>query len=169
MKLPGISSSNTNIVREGWDRLHKVPGGKLLFAKAVGNAAPYTGSIGAKVLELRRGYSQVLLPDRRKVRNHLRCIHAIALANLAELCGNLAIAYTMPDDARFIVAGLSMDYSKKARGPVTAECYCPIPESNEKREYDVSVVIRNLAGEEVTTSILRTLIGPKPSGPKPSA
>lgn len=151
------------MIRSAWTRIHGLPGGKRLFSKAVGRAAPYSGSIDALVVELEHGFAKVVLADKRKVRNHLRCVHAIALANLAELCGNLAMAYTMPDDARFIVAGLSMDYEKKARGAITAECHCPIPENSERQEYQVKVIMRNSAGEQVCTSTLRTLIGPKPS------
>jgi acyl-coenzyme A thioesterase PaaI-like protein len=159
-KIP-LAGGAGNTVREGWDRLAKLPGGQRLFSRLVGTAAPYTGSIDGQVVELRRGYSRVLLRDRRKVRNHLNCVHAIALANLAELCGNVALAYSMPDDARFIVAGLSMEYIKKARGTITAECHCPIPETNERQEYEVIVEMKDDAGELVTRCTLQTLVGPR--------
>lgn len=156
-------SKEVNRVRETWDRMQSIPGGKLLFSKGIGSAAPYTGSIGANVVELRRGYAKVTLRDRRKVRNHLSCVHAIALANLAELCGNIAVAYSLPDDARFIVAGFEIEYLKKARGTITAECHSPAPETSEKQEYPVEVVLRDAGGDEVTRAVLRTLVGPKKS------
>ena len=53
----------------GWDRLSKVPGGKLLFSKLVGRVAPYTGTIGAKVTKLSASGSEVVLEDRAAVRN----------------------------------------------------------------------------------------------------
>lgn len=152
-----------NMIRTAWDRLAVLPGGARLFSRFVGRAAPYTATIGAQVVELRQGYAKVELRDRREVRNHLDCVHAIALANLAELCGNLAMAYSMPDDARFIVAGLSIDYVKKAHGTITAECECAIPETSDRHEYEVGVILRDEGGEIVATSTLRTLIGPKRS------
>lgn len=148
------------ILRNMWARLENLPGGRALFSRFVGEFAPYTGTIGARVVELRQGYAKVEMDDRRRVRNHLRSVHAIALANLAELTGNMAMAYTMPDDARFIVAGMSIDYVKKARGTITGECLCPVLESNEKRTYEVPVVMRNREGEEVARATLRTLVGP---------
>src|SRR5690606_37562499 len=107
------------------------------------------------------GYAKVSMRDRKAVRNHLDCVHAIALLNLAELTGNLALSYTLPDDARFIVAGMSIDYVKKARGTIFGECRVPPVESSERREYEVFVELKNLSGEVVATSTLRTLVGPK--------
>lgn len=152
-----------NPIRDGWDHLSKVPGGRRVFSRLIGTAAPYTGSIDAKVVALEHGYSRVILRDRRKVRNHLDCVHAIALANLGELCGNVGVAYSLPDDARFIVASLSMEYFAKARGEITAECRCPVPKSNDRKEYEVVVSMIDKEGNEVCRCTMRTLVGPKRS------
>ena len=150
-----------NFVRTAWDRLGRVPGGSRVFSALVGRAAPYTGTIGAHVEELRENYAKVTLRDRPAVRNHLRCVHAVALANLAELTGNVAVAYTLPDDARFIVAGLSIDYLKKARGTLTATSRPGIPPTSTRAEHAVEVEIRDRSGELCARATLRTLIGPK--------
>jgi acyl-coenzyme A thioesterase PaaI-like protein len=155
------NSSSTNRVRQAWDRLQKFPGGKRAFSRLVGMVAPYTGTIGGRVKILRRGHATVELRDRRAVRNHLSSVHAIALANLAELTGNIAVAYTLPDDARFIVAGISVEYLKKARGTITGTCDCPVIDSNGRKEYAVEVSMRDRAGDEVARASLRTLVGPK--------
>jgi uncharacterized protein (TIGR00369 family) len=158
---PSLDSGERNFIREAWDKLHALPGGKAVFSKLVGRVAPYTGTVDARVEELRSGYARVTMRDRPAVRNHLRCVHAIALLNLAELTGNAALAYSMPDDARFIVAGMSIEYLKKARGTITGVCQCPIVETSERREYQVPVSLQNDAGEVVATVTLRTLVGPK--------
>lgn len=150
-----------NFVRDAWDRLRNVPGGTWIFSQLAGRAAPYTGTIGAHVVELERGYAKVLLRDRRKVRNHLDCVHAIALTNLAELCGNVAVFYALPDDARFIVSGLSIEYLKKARGTITAESRPPAELGSERREIDVVVEMRDAKGDLCARATLKTLIGPK--------
>jgi uncharacterized protein (TIGR00369 family) len=156
-----IASGDRNFIRDAWDRLHHLPGGKSMFSRLLGLAVPYTGTIGARVLELRVGYAETEIDDRRAVRNHLASVHAIALANLAELTGNIAVAYSMPDDARFIVAGLSIDYLKKARGKIRGRCSCPAGITSEKREYEIVVSLVNANDEEVATARLRTLVGPK--------
>jgi len=156
-----LGNGPRNVIRQQWDLLSRLPGGRVLFSKVVGRAAAYTGTIGAVVEELRPGFARVVMRDRPAVRNHLQSIHAVALVNLAELTGNVALAYSLPDDARFIVAGLSIEYLKKARGTITGTSECPIPTSSERREFAVPVVMHNAAGEEVARATLRSLVGPK--------
>ncbi|NUP11741.1 MAG: DUF4442 domain-containing protein [Polyangiaceae bacterium] len=158
-----MANSDRNVIRELWDRLSPLPFGKKLFSKAVGLAAPYTSSIHAKVEQLRPGYAEVRMFDRPELRNHLSSVHAVALVNLAELTGNVALAYSLPNDARFIVAGLSMEYLKKARGTLRATSECPVPTTSEKQEFIVPVSIWNQVGEEVARAELRSLVGPKRS------
>ncbi len=155
------TESKTNVVRGAWDRLSRIPGGNRIFSHLIGRLAPYTGTLGAVVQDLGQGSARVTLADRKAVRNHLSCVHAVALANLVELTGNLALAYSLPDDARFIVAGMSLDYIKKARGTITGECQIPPIESSARSEYEVPVTLRNPAGEVVVNGMLRTLVGPK--------
>jgi acyl-coenzyme A thioesterase PaaI-like protein len=159
--LPNIAEGNKNFVRAAWDRLHGLPGGKRVFSSMIGRAAPYTGTIGSRVVELARGHSRVELTDRKAVRNHLRSVHAVALVNLAELTGNVAVAYSLPDDARFIVAGLEIAYLKKARGTITGVCDVDVPQTSERHEMPVVVDMLDSSGDVVARATLRTLIGPK--------
>ena len=159
--LPSVEAGDRNMVRAVWDRLHALPGGKRAFSAFVARVAPYTGTIGARVEEVGYGHARCSMRDRPGLRNPFRSVHAVALTNLAELAGNLAVAYTLPDDGRFIVAGMSIDFGKKARGTITAIGSCPEVLGNERRELRVPVSLRNAAGEEVATAELRTLIGPK--------
>jgi acyl-coenzyme A thioesterase PaaI-like protein len=158
-----LAGGDRNFIRELWDRCHPLPGGTRLFSRVLDLAVPYTGSIRAHVLELAPGRSRVVMQDRRAVRNHLSSVHAVALANLAEFTGNLAVAYALPDDARFIVKGLSLDYLKKARGPITGQCSIPVPLTAERQEYDVEVSLSDQQGDVVTRAVLKTLVGPKRS------
>jgi len=148
------------LLRSAWAWFSPLPGGKRVFSEIIGRSAPYTGTVGAVVEELRPGYSRVRMPDRPGNRNHLRCVHAVALVNLVELTGNLALSFALPEDARFIVSGISIEYHKKARGPITGVCHAPRVTSPERREYPITVELSDEAGVVVATGKVRTLVGP---------
>jgi acyl-coenzyme A thioesterase PaaI-like protein len=150
-------------VRTMWKTMSPMPGGKRIFSFAVGRAAPYTGSIGAIVDALEPQYARVLLRDRKKVRNHLNCVHAIALMNLGEMTTGLAMMSTMPADARGILSALKMEYHVKARGLLTAECRAPELQSSERREYEIIGEIRDAGGTLVATARATWLVGPMTS------
>lgn len=156
-----MASSPEAVIRREWEKWSVRPGGKAIFSLLLGRLVPYSGSIGARIEELRPGYARVTLRDRRRVRNHLRSIHAIALMNMAELSTGLALNFAMRPDARSILKGLSIDYTKKARGTLTAEATAPVLESNEEREVTVTTDIRDAAGDVVATAQARWLVGPR--------
>ncbi len=149
------------LIREGWALLSPRPGGKRLFSLLIGRLAPYSGTIGAEVEALEPGFARVRLEDRRAVRNHLGSVHAIALANLAELATGLAFNAALPAHARAILVSLSIEYRKKARGRLTATCRCPIPATNAREEYEIDGEIRDARGDVVALARARWLLGPK--------
>ena len=121
---------------------------------------PYTGTIRPQVLELRPGYARVQMRDRRAVRNHLHSIHAIALMNLGEVTTGLAMSLAMPDGARGIVTGLSMEYLKKARGLLTAECTAPQFDATVSGTHDFRADIVDASGDVVARATAHWLVGP---------
>ena len=150
-------------VLANWKKLSGLPGGKRLFSWLTGRAVPYTGTVGARIVELEPGYVKTQLADRRKVRNHLDSIHAVALVNLGEVTSGLAMMTGLPQSVHGIVTGLSAEYVKKARGLLTAECRCEIPVVDEKSEHQVTAEIRDSGGDVVTLVTATWLLTPRAS------
>jgi acyl-coenzyme A thioesterase PaaI-like protein len=132
-----------------WRRFSNLPGGSWMFGRIIRFGVPYTASVRPLVREVRAGYARVQMRDRRRVRNHLNSIHAIALANLGEFTGGLAMTATAPPNVRSILLKLEVEFLKKARGPVTAECHCTVPSVGQPIDHVVRTVVTNITGEEV--------------------
>lgn len=143
-----------------WARLSGKPGGRALFSMLIGRMAPYTGSIGARAEELSPGYARWSLRDRKRVRNHLHSIHAIALVNLAEVASGTAMLMALPPRVRGIVTGLSITYLKKARGTVTAECRCEVPPITSETSCDVHAEVRDASGDVVARAAVTWRLSP---------
>jgi uncharacterized protein (TIGR00369 family) len=161
---PGSSMPRTlpapgRLLRDAWRRLAPLPGGRFLFSLMLGRMVPYTGTLGARVEELEPGYARLTLRDRRGVRNHLGSVHAVALANLAEVTSGLAMLTGLPENARGIVVHIGVEYLKKARGTLTAECRCPAPSGIEET-VTVTADVMNASGEVVARAEVRWLVRP---------
>jgi acyl-coenzyme A thioesterase PaaI-like protein len=138
-----------------WQRLSALPGGKTIFSIFVGRTAPYSGSIGARVVELRPGYALVRMRERRRLRNHLRSVHAIALANLGELASGLAMTLAFAPNVRGIPVSIAIDYRKKARGVLLAEGTASPPTVTGPVDAEARAEIRDEGGDVVATMIVQ--------------
>jgi len=107
------------------------------------------------------GHGVITLSERRRIRNHLRSIHAIALVNLAEMVTGLTLMNSLPDGLRGILTHMQISYLKKARGQLTAECICEVPQQAIEQEFHIKGEIKDQQGDIVAVAQATWLIGPE--------
>jgi acyl-coenzyme A thioesterase PaaI-like protein len=144
-----------------WSRVNKLPGGKYIFSKIAGRLAPYTATIGAIVQDIRPGYARLTMSDRKAVRNHLKSVHAVALVNFVEETTGMAMVSQFPRGVHGIVTHLEVDFKKKARGLLTAQCTAPHIDPSARSQYVVETDVTNADGVVVATGRATWLVGPK--------
>ena len=153
-------AASVTSLRAWWSRLKDLPGGRWLFSRLFGLAIPYSGSVKPDILVLERGRAVIAMRDRRAVRNHLASIHALAVANLAEMTTGLALGYGLPEGMRTILVRVECEFLKKARGTITATCDAPVVTEIVEREFLVDSVLTNEAGDVVAKGRAVWLAGP---------
>jgi len=147
-----------------WNRLSRLPFGRWIFNRMLGRMVPYTGALGARVESLEAGRSVVTLADRRAVRNHLESIHAVALANLAELTSGTAMLTALPAGTRGIVTRMEIDFLKKARGPVTGRTTVKVPPITGPTVLLPEAEITDTAGDVVARARVTWHVSPVDDG-----
>ncbi len=163
-----MTRSPTSRLLSLWARLSPLPGGRWIFSRALGVIVPYSGTVGAMVTEFGAGRAEVRIRERRRLRNHLGSVHAVALANLGELATGLAVISALPPGSRGIVTSLHIAFHKKARGVLTCRCATRLPPSDGERvEHRVSAAILDEAGDSVADVTATWLLGSDPRAPKP--
>jgi acyl-coenzyme A thioesterase PaaI-like protein len=145
-----------------WNAFSQVRGGKTLFTRAICLKAPYFGTIEPHIEELRTGYCEVHIKDRRAVHNHLGTVHAIAMCNMAELAGGMATEVSVPPDARWIPVGMTVEYLHKARGNLRAIATLdPIPPHGDGVDVRANVDVLDPFDQAVMRAAITMRISPK--------
>lgn len=143
-----------------WRQLRTLPGGSWLFAQIYSFLVPYSGTVAPRVRVLEPGHAEVEIPDRRRNRQHLGSVHAIALLNVAEQASGLATLAALPEGIRGIVTHISMQYLKKARGTIRAVSHVVVPAVTGDMELDVEANCLDRDGTVVAKATVRWRLGP---------
>lgn len=105
-----------------WQFFSKFPLGKYVISGLGVFYAPYSGTIGAVVEDLRQSECTITIEDYPWMRNPFQSIHAIALSNLGEFATGLSMLSALQTrrDLKGIPRVITCEYFKKARGQITA-------------------------------------------------
>jgi len=122
------------------------------FSQMACQMAPYFSTINPLISELRAGHSQVRVPFRREITNHLGTVHAIALCNAAELAAGVMTDVSIPEGARWIPKGMSVEYLAKAKTDVHAVADGSAVDWSTAGNKIVVVDIRDEEGVQVFTA-----------------
>ena len=143
-------------------KLTRLPLGHWLFTRMVCFQAPYFGSIRPLFRDLRPGSCTVFMRKRRRVKNHIGTVHALAMGNLCELAAGLVMESSLPADMRWIPRGMKIEYLRKAETDVTATATLVEQAWGDAMDVPVSVSVRDEGGEEVVSATIAMYVSPKP-------
>jgi len=144
-------------------RLMRVPGHNFLFRIGLALAAPYSANIRPRLIHAAPGHLELGMCKRRAVTNHMRTLHAAALANLMELCGSMAVQLAIPPTARWIPAGLDIRYLRKGRTDVRAVCSFTPPNWRIDQDWPVTIQVLDATDALIAEAVLHMRVGPKPA------
>ena len=102
-----------------WNKTSALPQGKRIFSILFGQKAPYFASIRPRFVSIEPNRAELVIPKRRRVQNHLRTVHAIALCNGLEAAMGALAEASIPADRRWIPKGMEVAYTAKATSDIT--------------------------------------------------
>ncbi|MBB5018278.1 acyl-coenzyme A thioesterase PaaI-like protein [Chitinivorax tropicus] len=118
----------------------------------LGNVVPFLGTAKLRFEHISQAQVVVSIKNRRRVQNHIKGVHAAAMALLAETATGFAVGMHLPDDKLPLIKTLKVDYLKRAQGDMKAvaalrEDQIIAITTLEKGEVSVPVVITDASGE----------------------
>jgi acyl-coenzyme A thioesterase PaaI-like protein len=90
-----------------------------VFSFAFAQKAPYFSSVRPRFTVIEPNRAELVVPDRRRVHNHLGTVHAIALCNGLEAAMGALAEASIPPARRWIPKGMTVSYTAKAVGDIT--------------------------------------------------
>jgi len=146
----------------------KLPSSLRTFAlsKAMGRVIKYAGTSGLRFEKLTPNECIVVIPNRKKVQNHIGSVHAAAMGLLAETATGFMTGLTVPDNRIIVIKSMNLEYLKQATGDMKAVAtfsdeQVAYIENNEKGDINVPVVITDEKGVESVKATMVWAWAPK--------
>ena len=124
-----------------------------VVSKILGKVVPYVGTSGLLYEEITSERVIVSIRNQHKVQNHIKNVHAAAMALLAETATGFVVGINLPDDKLPLIKSLKVDFYKRTQGDMRAVATLT-PEdvaritSEPKGELWVPVTVTDESGNE---------------------
>lgn len=120
---------------------------------AFGRNVPFMRTARLQFQDLSEEHAVLTLRNRRRVQNHIRSVHAAAVALLAETATGTLLTMNLPDDRVPLLKRMQVEYHKRAKGDLLAEAKLDTGARTrilveEKGEIVVPVKVTDESGEE---------------------
>lgn len=126
---------------------------------------PFNAPHGFRVVPMKEGGIRVEIPWWRVNRNHIKGIHACAMATASEMCSGLSLLEHLdPKAYRLIMRSLRMDYHYQAKQRAHATCVPGLADierqvlvplrSSEVADFTSTVEVHDQAGKHLATGTI---------------
>ena len=124
-----------------------------LWSKAFGRVVPMVGTANIRYLEVDQDHVVVHLSNQRNMQNHIKGVHAAAMALVAETATGFLTGLHVPDDRILLIKSLHVQYLQLVEGGLTATATLSKEQQqfiaeHEKGELLIPVTVVDDAGKE---------------------
>ncbi|EKD77652.1 MAG: hypothetical protein ACD_42C00245G0006 [uncultured bacterium] len=122
-----------------------------LLNRLMNHTVKFNKPHGFQVVKIADDYVQTVAPYHKKNFNHVRGIHACAIATVGELAAGLMLMYHFsPTDYRIIMSNIQIDYHYQAKKNITATATVSADDKNN--------ILSQLQNDHKTTHTVTTEI-----------
>ena len=145
-------------------RVSKLPAGDRIFSRLFALKAPYFGTVRPHFVDLRPNYAALTIRKRRRVHNHIKTVHVIAICNGLEAAMGALAEASVPSTKRWIPKGMDVRYTAKAVSDITCVAETD-PEQWTGDDPNVPVRVRGVRedGTTVVEGVIRLWVTDKPA------
>ncbi|QLE84514.1 MULTISPECIES: hotdog fold domain-containing protein [Shewanella] len=157
-----MGSGKTTKVMGLYNKVTRLPWGHKIFSIMVSRMAPYFGTIKPLITELRPNYCECKITKGKRVHNHIKTVHVIAICNGLEMAMGVMAEASIPAHLRWIPKGMSVDYTAKAGTDI--RCVAEVtPDQWQEGDMLVKVTAYDTNNTVVVSGHIKLWISAKPA------
>jgi len=104
------------------DKVGRLPVGvrSTVLTLLFGRLVPFLSTSGLRFEKVGHTQLTVSIRNQRKVQNHIKGVHAAAMALLAETATGFVVGMNVPDDKLMLLKSMKVNYTKRSQGDMRA-------------------------------------------------